>query len=161
CPVGAPKTDQIDLKTADYEMMINSDNRMSHAIYDYFKNNAQYGSVDQTLSVLGLTDTKLQLFSCDRLTYPHSPTLRDMSAIYEPGYLGTDIRDQADRDNFLDNMDHGSWPSYLWQMTTDEAFQLGFSQQTKDAFYSQLAAHSMGKGGELELTSGFIRANSG
>jgi len=157
CPIGAPNVAQIALYSADKWMMQVSDNRMSHGIYDYFK--SQLIPVSQTATQLGLTNTTLQLESCDRLLFPDATTLSELSKIYEAGYLRTDFLDAPRRDMFRTSMDTGVWASWFMPMVLEEAQKVGVEKP--EVFSKIVNDYSMGKGGGLGADGRVWAANSG
>jgi hypothetical protein len=166
CPIGAPKVAPLELKKADQAMMLQSDNRMTHGIYDFFQTHAYKNKNDQwvaspvaqTATMLNLPNTKLQLFSCDRLNYPDATTLKELATIYEAGYLRTDVLDDDHREAFKMNMDRSVWASFLNTMIAEERQSVGLTAQNFDNF---VRSNSMGKGGMLTFGGLEWRANGG
>jgi hypothetical protein len=156
CPLDAPWIAQLDLHTADKSMMQNSDNRMTHGIYDYFTSHGN--PVSQTATQLELTNTVLDLESCDRELDPNATTLRELATIYENGYL-TDFLDANHKDKFRTNMNTGAWAGWFMSMVYDEANKVGVKQP--EAFAGFVNDFSMGKGGELNFNNRLWVANSG
>jgi hypothetical protein len=155
CPIDAPFAADLGLDEADRSMMLNSDNRMSHGIYDYFQ--SHFFRVDSTAAALGLNNTTLDMSSCDRITHPNATTLQELEAIYEAGSLRTGFLNDLHRPIFRQNMDHFVWSSFLMAMIQQEQAAIGLGND----FYNMVAANSMGKGGAIATAGKYWRANGG
>jgi hypothetical protein len=166
CPEKYSNSDQVIVKDADTAMMMQSDNRMSHALFDFFKTHTYQDSgqtvtwpVQQTIDALGLTKTTLPL-ECSH-NPPNLTTLREQEKVFEAGYLRTDILDTTRRNEFHDNMLTTSWSSWLLDMIADERDNVvGFTHDND--FDDWLWTKSMGKGGSSDNFDGITyRANGG
>lgn len=86
CPGNALYVNATDLKTAEEQMMWNSDNRMTKAITDRFG----YPAIGNTGTKIGMTRTVLQHDDgCPTATTHNYTTLDDLAKVYEAGFTRT------------------------------------------------------------------------
>jgi hypothetical protein len=149
CPSDFTNTATIDLKTADSLMMINSDNRMTMAVTDYFGGVSATSPImtDTAVAVGGMPDTTIKHCGTigDRQT-----TLRDLGRVWMAAAGPHSLLDATHQQLFHDRMlneSNSGQPLYLCGLVNQVASKLGKGGSVATNFCN--AIRFMVKGGAL------------